>query len=203
MTSNHPVSVNNFAAADFGKSHLNQPHGGVLVDLMAPLESKTELRGASRDWLSWDLTARQMCDLELLLNGGFSPLRSFLGQKDYESVCSNMRLADGTIWPMPIMLDVNGEFARQLKTGQSIALRDPEGVMLAALHVTEVWQPNLLSEAELVFGTTNPEHPGVGYLVEKVQPFYVSGRLEGVQLPTHYDFRPLRLTPAELRAEFA
>ena len=203
MTSQHTLSVANNSATEQKASHLNPPHGGALVDLMVPAEQRAELRAASRDWLSWDLTPRQVCDLELLLNGAFSPLRGFLGQKDYESVCGNMRLADGTLWPMPIMLDVKEEFARQLKPGQSIALRDPEGVMLAALHVGEVWQPNLLSEAESVFGTTNPEHPGVGYLVDKVQPFYISGRLEGVQLPTHYDFRSLRLTPAELRAEFS
>ena len=177
MTSQHTLSVANNSATEQKASHLNPPHGGALVDLMVPAEQRAELRAASRDWLSWDLTPRQVCDLELLLNGAFSPLRGFLGQKDYESVCGNMRLADGTLWPMPIMLDVKEEFARQLKPGQSIALRDPEGVMLAALHVGEVWQPNLLSEAESVFGTTNPEHPGVGYLVDKVQPFYISGRL--------------------------
>ena len=203
MKSQHTPPAHTAPPAENATSHLNPPHGGTLIDLMVPAEQKAELRAASRDWLSWDLSARQICDLELLLNGGFSPLRGFLGQKDYESVCANMRLADGTLWPMPIMLDVNEEFAGKLRTGQSIALRDPEGVMLAALHVSEIWQPNLLSEAQSVFGTTNPEHPGVGYLVEKVQPYYVSGSLEGVQLPTHYDFRSLRLTPAELRAEFA
>jgi len=107
LKSQQNSSVAHTIPTDSPTSHLNPPHGGTLVDLMVPAERKDELRSASRDWLSWDLTARQMCDLELLLNGGFSPLRSFLGQKDYESVCSNMRLADGTIWPMPIMLDVN------------------------------------------------------------------------------------------------
>src|SRR5690349_9813039 len=108
---------------------------------MASPERNAELRAESRDWPSWDLSPRQLCDLELLLNGGFSPLRSFLGQKDYESVCANMRLADGTIWPMPITLDVSEEFAAALRPGQTIALRDPEGVMLAALQVEETWTP--------------------------------------------------------------
>jgi len=184
-------------------SHLNPPHGGTLVDLMATPERKTELRSESRDWVSWDLSARQLCDLELLLSGGFSPLRGFMGKADYESVCTNMRLANGALWPMPITLDVTEDFAREVKPGKSVALRDPEGVMLAALKVEEIWEPDRYREAELVFGTANPEHPGVSYLINKGHPFYISGQLEGVQAPTHYDFRALRLGPAELRAEFA
>ncbi len=184
-------------------SHLNPPHGGELIDLMASPERKAELRAKSRDWSSWDLTPRQLCDLELLLNGGFSPLRGFMGKADYETVCSSMRLANGTLWPMPINLDVPEEFASKLRSGQSIALRDPEGVMLAVLQIEEIWQADKLAEAQMVFGTTNPEHPGVGYLAQKAHSYYLGGRLEGLQLPTHYDFRSLRLTPAELRAEFS
>ena len=148
-------------------SHLNSPHGGELIELMASPDRKSELRAKSRDWSSWDLTPRQLCDLELLLNGGFSPLRGFMGKADYEAVCSSMRLADGTLWPMPITLDVPDEFATQLRSGQSLALRDPEGVMLAVLQVEEIWQADKLAEAQMVFGTTNPEHPGVGYLAQK------------------------------------
>lgn len=170
---------------------------------MVPDERRFELREQSRDWPSWDLSERQLCDLELLVNGGFSPLRSFMGPADYDSVCSANRLATGALWPMPVILDVNQEFARRLRPDQNIVLRDPEGVMLAALRVTEVWKANQLNEAEMVFGTANPDHPGVAYLVEKTNSYYVSGHLEGLQLPTHYDFRALRPTPAELRAEFA
>jgi len=113
-----------------------------------------------------------------------------------------MRLADGTIWPIPIVLDVSDEFARTIGPGCSIALRDPEGVMLAALHVEELWQPDRRDEAAAVYGTTSPAHPGANYLLERANPWYVGGRLEGIQFPSHYDFRTLRLTPAELRAEF-
>jgi sulfate adenylyltransferase len=183
--------------------HLNKAHGGVLVDLIALPERQQELRELSCDWGSWDLTPRQLCDLELLLNGGFSPLRGYLGRSDYESVCRNMRLADGTLWPMPVTLDVSEEFAEKLRPDQTIALRDAEGVMLAALNITEIWKPDLGAEAQLVFGTANPEHPGVAYLIEKIQPYYIAGRLEGLQLPVHYDFRALRPAPAELQAEFA
>lgn len=166
-------------------------------------ERRGELAGESRDWPSWSLTRRQTCDLELLLNGSFSPLRGFLGRADYESVCSSMRIADGTLWPIPVTLDVTEEVAKKLESGKRLALRDPEGVMLAALQVEDVWKPDRFAEAETVFGTTNPEHPGVAHLLEIANPYYVGGTLEGVQLPVHYDFRTLRLTPRELRAEFA
>ena len=182
--------------------HLIAPHGGTLVDLVVDPERAAELKSASADWPSWDLTPRQTCDLELLLNGGFSPLRSFLGQADYESVRDHMRLTDGTLWPMPICLDVPEALATSLSPGDILALRDAEGVMLAALHVDEVYQPDRMAEAEAVFGTMDAEHPGVDHLLNRTNPYYVSGRLEGLQLPLHYDFRPLRLTPAELRNEF-
>ncbi len=182
--------------------HLIAPHGGTLVDLLAPADRAAEIKAASRDWPSWDLTSRQFCDLELLMNGGFSPLTGFLCRADYESVCANMRLADGTIWPIPVVLDLPEELAATLKPGQSLALRDPEGVMLAALHVEEVWQPDREAEAKAVYGTSNPEHPGVAHVLERTNPWYVGGTVEGLQAPSHYDYKQLRLTPAEVRAEF-
>ena len=183
--------------------HLVSPYGGTLVNILVNAQRAAELKDASKGWTSWDLTARQICDLELLLNGGFSPLRGFLSRPDYESVCSSMRLTDGTIWPIPIVLDVPEEFARNLSVNQTIALRDPEGVMLAALLVEEIWKPDRLAEAEAVYGTANEEHPGVFHVLRTTNPWYVSGRLEGIQLPEHYDYRSLRLTPVELRQEFA
>jgi len=182
--------------------HLISPHGGTLVNLEASAERSAELRGQSRDWPSWDLTERQICDLELLLSGGFSPLNGFMTKDDYERVCSEMRLKDGTLWPIPITLDISEQAAESIAPGQMLALRDPEGVMLAAIHVEDIWRPDLTSEASDVFGTTNPEHPGVGYLLNRSHPIYVGGRIEGLQPPVHYDFRSLRLTPTELRAEF-
>jgi sulfate adenylyltransferase len=186
-------------------SHLIPAHGGELVQLIASAERSAELKAHSREWPSWDLTARQLCDLELLLNGGFSPLRGFMGHADYEGVCSDMRLkSGGVIWPMPITLDVTEDFAKKLQPGSSkVALRDPEGVMLAVLHVDEVWQPDRQAEAKAVFGTTSAAHPGVDYLLNRGNGWYVGGKLEGVQEPSHYDFKALRFTPAELRAEFS
>ena len=185
-------------------SHLIPPHGGELVQLIAQPERIAELKAHSKEWPSWDLTGRQLCDLELLLTGGFSPLRGFMTRADYEGVCHNMRLSNGTLWPMPITLDVTEEFAKKLTPGTSkVALRDPEGVMLAVLSVEEVWQADRKAEAQAVFASTSSAHPGADYAINKSNPWYVGGRLEGMQIPSHYDFRNLRLTPAEVRAEFA
>ncbi|HET7209601.1 MAG TPA: bifunctional sulfate adenylyltransferase/adenylylsulfate kinase [Terriglobales bacterium] len=184
--------------------HLIPPHGGELIDLMVQPERAAELKAHSKEWPSWDLTARQLCDLELLLSGGFSPLRGFMTRKDYEGVCHNMKLASGVLWPMPITLDVNEEFAKSLKPGASkVALRDPEGVMLAVLHVEEVWQPDRKAEADAVFKSTSKLHPGADYVLNKSNSYYIGGSIEGLQAPSHYDFKTLRLTPAELRTEFA
>jgi sulfate adenylyltransferase len=183
--------------------HLIPPHGGELIDLLIGGAREAELKEASRDWPSWDLTPRQQCDLELLLTGGFSPLTGFLTQRDYQRVCKEMRLADGTLWPIPVTLDVTPELAEQLETGGMLALRDAEGVMLAALHVESTWQPDLKAEAKAVFGSTNPEHPAVAYLLQQSGTYYVGGRLEGIHPPVHYDYRRLRRTPAELRREFS
>jgi len=185
-------------------SHLIPAHGGELAQLIVSAERSAELKSHSREWPSWDLTARQLCDLELLLSGGFSPLRGFMTRADYEDVCHNMRLANGVIWPMPITLDVTEDFAKRLQPGTSkVALRDPEGVMLAVLNVEEVWQPDRKAEAKSVFGTTSAVHPGADYAINKSNPWYVGGKLEGLQEPSHYDFKALRFTPAELRSEFA
>src|SRR5690242_13359337 len=151
---------------------------------MAAPEKAAELKSQSREWPSWDLTARQICDLELLMSGGFSPLRGFMTRAYYDGVCKDLRLAKGVLWPMRITLDVKEEFAKSLKPGSSkIALRDPEGVMLAVLHVEDVWQPNLEAEAKAVFGTVSTAHPGVNYLLKISNPWYVGGRIEGLQMP--------------------
>jgi sulfate adenylyltransferase len=185
-------------------SHLIPAHGGELVQLIATAERSAELKSHSREWPSWDLSARQLCDLELLLSGGFSPLRGFMTRPDYEGVCHDMRLTSDVIWPMPITLDMTEDFAKKLQPGTTkVALRDPEGVMLAVLNVEEVWQPDRKAEAKAVFGTTSTVHPGVDYAINKSNPWYVGGKLEGLQEPSHYDFKALRLTPAELRSEFS
>jgi sulfate adenylyltransferase len=183
-------------------STLIQAHGGNLVNLVVGCDRATELRAASCVWPSWELTPRQLCDLELLSNGGFSPLTAFMCRRDYESVCNQMRLADGTLWPIPITLDVPEAVARTLSPGNPLALRDPEGVMLAALQVEEIWKADRSAEASSVYGTTSPEHAGVRALDDS-HAYLVGGRIESIQLPAHYDFQALRHTPLTLRAEFA
>ncbi|MBI4880211.1 MAG: bifunctional sulfate adenylyltransferase/adenylylsulfate kinase [Planctomycetes bacterium] len=182
--------------------HLIEPHGGTLVNLLVDGGRAAELRAASRDWPSWSLTPRQLCDLELLLNGGFSPLQGFMTRADYESVRDDMRLRSGLLWPVPVTLDLSEELAKELRPGAHLALRDGEGFMLAVLHVEEVWRPDLGLEARRVYGSDSLEHPGVRALLEECRPCCAGGRLEGIQLPIHYDFRAERLAPHELRREF-
>ncbi|MFN3277681.1 MAG: bifunctional sulfate adenylyltransferase/adenylylsulfate kinase [Paracoccus hibiscisoli] len=151
---------------------------------------------------SWDLTPRQICDLELLMNGGFNPLRGFLTEADYNGVVNDMRLESGALWPMPITLDVSDKFAEGLAPGTDIALRDQEGVILAIMSVTDKWVPNKAVEAEKVFGADDLAHPAVNYLHNVAGPVYLGGPVKGLAAPTHYDFRARRNTPNELRAMF-
>jgi sulfate adenylyltransferase len=196
------VDTQGFAKQTTQSEGVIVPHGGRLTELLAGTERSRQLLAGSRNWISWDLTERQLCDLELLLNGGFSPLEGFMVRADYESVCASMRLTNGILWPMPVTLDVTEQIARKLRAGDMMALRDPEGVMLAALHVDDLWEPDRLEEAQAVFGTASKDHPGVARLLDRTNSWYVGGRLEGLQLPAHYDFQSLRQTPLELRARF-
>lgn len=196
-----PPESRSLAAAAAGEG-LVSPYGGHLKPLLVADAEAAALKTASRDWPSWDLTPRQLCDLELLLNGGFSPLEGFLGRADYERVCAELRLADGTLWPIPIALDVTEAFARNVTAGSRVALRDPEGVMLAVIEVEDVWQPDRSVEAERVYGARNVAHPGVDVLLNHTGPVYLGGRVRGFELPHHHYFRALRHTPAEMRARF-
>ncbi len=184
------------------EDHLISPHGGTLRPLLADGPRAAALKDESRGWPSWDLTPRQMCDLELLLSGAFSPLPGFLREDQYSSVCETMRLPERQLWPIPIVLDVTDAAAEGLSEGTSLALRDPEGVMLAALHVESIWIPDRVAEAEAVYGAANPEHKGVEHLLRRTHRVYLGGRVEGIQLPIHYDSRNLRETPSALRASF-
>ncbi|MFQ5735279.1 MAG: bifunctional sulfate adenylyltransferase/adenylylsulfate kinase [Thermodesulfobacteriota bacterium] len=183
-------------------STLIEPHGGVLKDRMLPAAEAEALKAQARDFVSWDLTERQLWDIEMLLSGAFSPLEGFLGKADYDGVVKEMRLGNGLLWTMPITLDVTEEFAVKLESGQKVALRDPEGVLIAVLTVSDVWTPDKASEATNVFKTTDDFHPGVNYLMNKAHPVYVGGSLDGVEMPGHYDFKHHRNTPKALRETF-
>lgn len=178
------------------------PHGGGLINLLVDPDQAERLKTESQDYPSLTLSRRQLCDLELLMNGAFSPLTGFLNQADYDSVVENMTLADGTVWPIPIVLDVPQDFANKLQPGTKVALRDGEGFMPAVLTVEDIWQPDKEAEAEKIYNTTSVHHPGVRYLQECVHPVYISGRIEGIESPAHYDFENLWDTPEEMRALF-
>ncbi|HMQ41413.1 MAG TPA: bifunctional sulfate adenylyltransferase/adenylylsulfate kinase [Paracoccus sp. (in: a-proteobacteria)] len=173
-----------------------------IPELYVSADAAASLKDAAGDMPSWDLSPRQICDLELLMNGGFAPLKGFLTEKDYDGVVENLRLADGTLWPMPITLDVSEKFAEGVAPGTDIALRDQEGVILAVMSVTDKWVPNKANEAEKVFGADDLAHPAVNYLHNQAGPVYLGGPVKGLQAPTHYDFRGRRNTPNELRAMF-
>lgn len=179
-----------------------EPHGGKLKELYLPEGKADEVKEQAKDYKSWDLTQRQLCDLDMLMSGAFSPLEGFLGQDDYQGVCDNMRLSSGVLWTMPINLDVSAEFSKAISKGETIALRDQEGVLIAIMDVSDIWTPDRESEAQRVFGTTDDLHPGVAHLLHTSNPVYVGGRVHGVEPPTYYDFKLLRDTPSELRGRF-
>lgn len=183
------------------KKKLIAPHGGSLSNLMVSDEEASKLITESKDWSSWVLNQRQLCDLELLLNGAFSPLKGFMNRRDYESVLQSMRLSNGEIWPIPIVLDAYEELVRKIGIGSYIALRDQEGILIATLRVEDIWQPDRLVEAEQIYGTTNCEHSGVHYLINRMNSWYIGGTIKGVNQPVHYDFRYLRLSPHEMRED--
>jgi len=162
-----------------------------------------KLKKDTNDLQSWQLSDRQICDLELLLNEGFLPLDGFLNQTDFESVLSEMRLADGNIWPIPITLDVSLDFAQTISTGDKIVLRDKEFFPVAILNIESIWEPDKAREAQAVFGTEDITHPGVNYLMNEAFPIYLGGRLDIIELPRHYDFNEYRHEPKELKKHFA
>lgn len=184
------------------RTNLMENNLAPIPELYVSHESALKLKVEAADLTSHDLTPRQICDLELLMNGGFNPLKGFLTEEDYNGVVENMRLADGQLWPMPITLDVSEDFAASIELGQDIALRDQEGVILATMTVTDRWEPNKAREAEKVFGADDDAHPAVNYLHNQAGKIYLGGPVVGIQQPVHYDFRARRDTPNELRAYF-
>ena len=158
-----------------------------------------EIKAASKDYPSITLDERGLCDLELLAVGGFSPLKTFMGQNDYLSVLQNMRLANGTLWPLPVTLPVDPSSG--LEVGKPLALRDVYGNLVGLLHVQEIYPIEKPLEAASAYGTHDPLHPSVAYL-NRSSGHYCSGPLEVIRVPPHYDFVSLRRTPAELREHF-
>jgi sulfate adenylyltransferase len=178
---------------------LNSPFGGTLVDLIVSAERAAAMKATAKDFASMTLDERGLCDLELLAIGGFSPLQSFLNKVDYERVVGEMRLADGTLWPLPVTLPVTP--GDGVAVGKPLALRDVYGNLLAFLHIEEIYAYDKDNEARHAYGTLDATHPSVAYL-KRSAGHYASGRLEVIRVPPHYDFVELRRTPAELRQRF-
>ena len=173
-----------------------------MFGLLLPEAEVQRYKSEARDLPAWTLTRRQLCDVELLLNGAFAPLQGFLDREDYEAVLEQSRLADGALWPIPICLDLPEDRARAAADAGRLALLEPEGMVVAILQVDEIWKPDLRQEALAVYGTEDEAHPGVARLYAQ-HPWYAGGRLLGLQLPHHYDFLHLRHTPDELKQQFA
>jgi len=155
------------------------------------------MKATAKNFTSVTLDERTLCDLELLAIGGYSPLKGFLGQADYEGVVNAMRLADGTLWPLPVVLPVTP--GQGVEEGKPLALRDVYGNLLAFLHLEEIYRPDREVEAREVHGSTDAKHPSVAYL-NSLPGYYAAGRLEVLRTPPHFDFVEIRRTPAQLRA---
>ncbi|MCY4232431.1 MAG: bifunctional sulfate adenylyltransferase/adenylylsulfate kinase [Bacteroidetes bacterium] len=181
---------------------LIEPHGGSLSQLLASPLRADHLRDESIKFPSIFLNDRQLCDVELLLSGAFSPLKGFLNQGDYDSVLERMRLSSGFLWPIPITLDLTQEDTQRIGNCDQIALRDVTGILIAILNRGDLWRPDKQKEAVEVFGTDSCEHPAVDYLMRRAGSYYLGGHLEGIQMPPHYDFHSLRHSPRQLRTEF-
>ncbi len=175
---------------------------GKLVNLLVDDERAKILKDIALKLPDIILNDRQLCDIELLATGAFSPLQGFMVQADYAAVLDRIRLQNNALWSLPICLDIPETTARRIEVGQSLALRDPEGFLLAILHTQDLWPVDREKEAELVYGTLDRHHPGVDYLFGKTADFYVGGTLEVISLPLHFDFKMLRLTPQEIRRSY-
>ncbi|QKF94091.1 bifunctional sulfate adenylyltransferase/adenylylsulfate kinase [Fadolivirus algeromassiliense] len=148
------------------------------------------------------LNQRQLCDLELLLNGGFYPLNGFLYEKDYLGVIENCRLANGKLWPMPIVLSIHDDKVQDLKDSRHITLKDEQNFPLAILRDIELYKPNLINECIKVYGTDDTNHPYVKIIMSNPNVHYIGGVLDRIQLPKHYDYTINRLTPYETKQLF-
>jgi len=180
---------------------LISPYGGKLVDLLVSPETEEDLKAYAGRLPSLQLSERVVCDLELLATGAFSPLDRFMGREDYQCVLDNMRLANGILFPMPITLPVDPD-PEVIHIGQEIALRNSKNNLLAVMTIEEIYEWDLAEVAQKVFGTQDLRHPLVSEMY-RWGKLNISGRLQMLQLPPRYDFRDLRLTPAQTRARLA
>jgi sulfate adenylyltransferase len=175
------------------------PYGGKLINLVVSGEEREELLGRSNRLPSIQISARALCDLEMLATGAFSPLDRFMGQADYERVLTEMRTMDGLLFPIPITLPVDEEDLPSW--GEQITLSDSRNNTIAVMQIEEVYHYDPQREARLVLGTTDPKHPLISEM-RRWGKVYVSGELKIINLPVYHDFIDLRRSPAEVRAMF-
>jgi sulfate adenylyltransferase len=179
------------------KQTLISPFGGSLVNLLVTGEERQELLARSNRLPSVQISARALCDLELLATGAFSPLDRFMGKADYERVLTEMRLKNGAIFPIPVTLPLDESSLPSW--GEQITLSDARNNTIAVMEIEEVYHYDPQREARLVLGTTDARHPLISEMV-RWGKVYVSGALKVLNLPSYSDFVELRLTPAEVRA---
>ena len=153
----------------------------------------------SAEYQSIVLNKRQQCDLELLMNGGFTPLDGFLNEGDYNSVVEKMRLLSGEVWPMPIVLPVKEEKRSSLNLNETITLKNEENLPLAMMKLESIFKPDLVKECVNVYGSDDDNHPYVKIVMENKGGYYLGGKVTKIQLPPHFDFSEDRLTPEETR----
>lgn len=179
------------------KANLITPYGERLVNLVVDENEREELLARAPQLSSLKITMRNLCDLELLATGAFSPLTTFMGKADYERVLHEMRLADGTLWPLPITLTADP--VELPAVGQEIVLRNANNDVIAIMTLEEVYHWDPETEAALAYGSTDPRHPMVSEM-ERWGKVCISGPIKVVNLPKYYDFVELRRTPAQVRA---
>ena len=181
---------------------MNKSYNTVSSLVISDVARLIELKKETINYSSIYLNSRQLCDLEMLMNGAFSPLKGFLGQKDYDSVLEKTRLNNGVVWPIPITLDISNDLSKKINIGEKIVLRDYEGVALAILIISDKWVPDRFNEAKKIFGSNDIKHPSVDYLINHSGSIYIGGEILGLEFPRHYDFQNLRLTPLQIREKF-
>ena len=166
---------------------ISKPHGGSLVQITVDEDRAAKLKALVMNLPDVILNDRQLCDLELIATGAFSPLQGFMTKAEYESVVDKGILPNGLCWPIPVYIDVSEDIAKNISINQPVALRDMEGFLLAIMTVSDIWQPDKLKEAKQVYGTDSRLHPAVEELLESARTYSLGGKIIGLQQPVHYD----------------
>lgn len=183
-------------------NNVNPPYRGKLLDLLPDEANRARLKQIAGNLVQIALGERSILDFELIANGGLSPLDRFMNQKDYEMVLEKMETSENVFWPIPVCLDIDEKTYEAVKNQNQAALTDQEGFQLAIIEIDDIYEPDKSREALKIFGTDNIDHPGVKYLKNKINKYYLGGKIQVIELPVNYDFKALRFTPKELRGNF-